>query len=103
MKAQAGHEGLPSPTYCGSSDRDSPLRDVNTGSSSSTPTACAPEPKELTTKMSRGWPSSSSLASAKIFSLMMEARAGKSMEETKMPMYRGSACRHGGVTAKGAW
>jgi len=33
------------------------------------------------------------LASAKIFSLMMDASAGNSMEETKMPMYNGSACR----------
>lgn len=54
--------------------------------------AWAAEPKELTTKMSRDWPCSRSLLAAKMRSLKMVARAGKNMEATNMPAYRGSTC-----------
>ena len=49
-------------------------------------------PKLLTTKMSRSSPPSFSLASPKIFSFRMEARAGKAILDTKIPMYKGCAC-----------
>ena len=63
-----------------------------TGSSRKMKSACAAEPKELTTNRSRDCPFNCCLAWLKMRSLKMVARAGKNREPTKRAAYIGLAC-----------
>lgn len=84
--------GLPCDRYVGSSDKGMFLRLEMTGSSKKMKSACAADPKELTTNRSKDWPFSLCLAWLKMRSLKMVARAGKNIDPTKRPAYTGLTC-----------